>query len=116
MYCRTTGADVLSLAPADYKQQLLALHRELAANLLELLSVMVDKPSMWARQVRRCRLLHCPPCCTTRCGCVADSSHTHQSAVPMAVTSSISIATAHSSPSWPLAVLQQLNPHTASWA
>ena len=37
---------------ADYKAQLLALHRELVANLLELLNILVAKPSMWARQVR----------------------------------------------------------------
>ncbi|KAL4855360.1 putative anion transporter 6 [Chlorella vulgaris] len=49
-----TGRQLFQAKPdgsIDYKQQLLALHRELAANLLELLSVLVDKPSMWARQV-----------------------------------------------------------------
>jgi hypothetical protein len=39
------------LPRSDFKAQLLALHRELAAQLLELLGVLVDKPSMWARQV-----------------------------------------------------------------
>ena len=37
---------------ADFKAQLLALHRELVANVLELVTVLVDKPSLWARQVR----------------------------------------------------------------
>ncbi|KAI7838248.1 hypothetical protein COHA_007993 [Chlorella ohadii] len=35
----------------DFKAQLLALHRELVANVLELVTVLVDKPSLWARQV-----------------------------------------------------------------
>lgn len=38
---------------ADFKAQLLALHRELVANVLELVTVLVDKPSLWARQVGR---------------------------------------------------------------
>ncbi|KAL4421896.1 hypothetical protein ABPG77_003698 [Micractinium sp. CCAP 211/92] len=35
----------------DFKGQLSTLHRELVAQVLELMGVLVDKPSMWARQV-----------------------------------------------------------------
>ena len=40
---------------ADFRGQLLALHRELVGNVMELLAVLVSKPSLWARQVRRAR-------------------------------------------------------------
>ena len=41
----------------DYRGQLLALHRELTANFLELLSVLVDRPSGYARQVENVGLV-----------------------------------------------------------
>lgn len=67
------------LVGADFRGELLALHRELVAQVLELLAVLTDKPSMWARQVcvnawqaRRCE--HPRPGCSSRrgasrCGC-----------------------------------------------
>lgn len=50
-----TGRQLYEVKPdgsIDFKGELLALHRELAANLVELLSVLVEKPSLWARQAR----------------------------------------------------------------
>jgi len=41
----------------DFRGQLLALHRELVANVLELLAVLVDKPSGYARQVENVGLI-----------------------------------------------------------
>ncbi|PSC76622.1 mediator of RNA polymerase II transcription subunit 7a-like [Micractinium conductrix] len=49
-----TGRQLFEAGPdgaIDFRGELLALHRELVAQVLELLAVLTDKPSMWARQV-----------------------------------------------------------------
>lgn len=86
LFCRTASCVARATRCADFKAQLLTLHRELVANVLELVAVLVDKPSLWARQVRlqvvcrylcmhnghvRCALLRCPvtnaACGRSRC-------------------------------------------------
>ena len=39
---------------AAVREQLLVLHRELVANIMELLTLLVEKPSAYARQVGFC--------------------------------------------------------------
>ncbi len=48
---------------ADFKGELLRMHRELLAGVLELLAVLTDRPSLYARQVRvmLCQALHLAP-------------------------------------------------------
>eukprot|EP00887_Chlorella_sp_A99_P001113 scaffold14.g1113.t1 len=58
---RLQGRQIYAAQPdgsiADIKGQLLVLHRELVANLVELLNLLVDKPSAYARQVENVMLL-----------------------------------------------------------